>query len=206
MLITGWQKVWGFALQGPDSFTPAGDLSQGLPSTFGDTWQVNTLGYDQVYLVDDGIPGGPVWLGDIGGPRNIGEGYRRNDPVLYYAYDQNYSQFFSAQGEAAADQAFAIMNNFFTNHPNGVDGYSPSLSEFPFNSQHFNLTAQGLYLTDLKSVTLHLLVEQMGLASPERYTWTLADRFLPPGPGNVCPTAELYTVASTRIMALMTCH
>ena len=196
LLVTAWQRAQGFALLGPMPATPPADLSVALPTTFGDVWQVNILGYDAGYFVSI-FPGGPVWLGDLGGPKNIGEGYRRNDPVLYYAYDQNFSQFYGVQGEAAADQAFAIMNNFFTNHPTGVDGYSPNLTEFPFNSQSFNGTAVGLYLTDLKSVTLHLLVEQMGLTEPERYTWTLEDRFLPPG--GTCPFDEEYIVVQRNL-------
>src|SRR5215469_11178859 len=179
MLVTGLQQARGFALLGPLAFG-------------GDSWQTVILGYGLLYI-DTTLPGGPVFLGDIGGPRNFPEGYRRNDPVLYYAYDRAFSGYFGAQGEAAADQAFAIMNNFFTNHPNGVDGYSHSLSEFPFDSQHFNGIAQGLYLTDLKSVTLHCLVEQMGLAEPERYTWTLRQRFEGPSPPP-CPENVTYVV------------
>jgi hypothetical protein len=186
MLVTGWQKAYGFALLGPLPGTP------GLPTAFGDSWQVIAIGYGLAYQQSLDA-GGPVFLGDIGGPKNFPEGYRRNDPVLYYAYSRNFSGFFGAQGEAAADQAFAIMNNFFTNHPNGVDGYSHNLSEFPFDSQHFNGIAQGLYLTDLKSVTLHCLVEQMGLAEPERYTWTMRNRALGNSPPP-CPENTLYVV------------
>jgi hypothetical protein len=180
LLVTGGQQAWGYALLGP--------IANG-----GDSWQTGILGYGLAYQDILKYPGGPVFLGDIGAPKNLAEGYRRNDQVLYYAYDQNFSGFFGAQGEAACDQAFAIMNNFFTNHPNGVDGYSPTLSEFPFDSQHFNGIAQGLFLTDLKSVTLHCLVEQMGLAEPERYTWTLRQRteLASPPP---CPENVVYVV------------
>jgi hypothetical protein len=173
-LASGLQASWGFALLGPNG-------------NGGDAWQTAVIGYNLLYESFTDIPGGPVFLGDIGGPKNYAEGYRRNAPVLYYAYDQNFATFFGLDGEAAADQAFAIMNSL-TN----VDSYSSSLSEFPFTSQHFNYTAQSLYLTDIKSVTLHLLVEQLGLAQPERFTWTLAQRSaVAPG---VCPIDEIYTV------------
>src|ERR1039458_6689248 len=46
---------------------------------------------------------------------------------------------------------------------------------------------------DLKSTTLHLLVEQLGLTEPERYTWTLHDRYTAPGP-LPCPLLEYYLV------------
>jgi hypothetical protein len=177
-LAFGLQTAWGFALLGPNSQLLAGS---------GDAWQVTILGYDLIYL-NLGVPGGGVWLGDIGGPKNYQEEYRRNVPVLYYAYDDNFSGvtgegFFGKAGEDAADQAFAIMNSL----PN-VDNIDLSL--FPFQSQHFNSTAQGLYLTDLKSTTLHLLVEQLGLTEPERYTWTLHDRHI----GILCPVTTTYLV------------
>lgn len=179
LLLVGWQQARGFALLGPFAGSDA-------------TWQIATLGYAMPYI-DSEIPGDPVFLGDIGGPKNYSEGYRRNDPVVYYAYDSIFGRFFGAQGETACDQAFAMMNSFFTNNPNGVDGYSSNLTEFPFNSEHFNGTAQAFYLTDLKSVMLHLLVEQMGLAEPERYTWTLRQRFEGPSPPP-CPENVQYSI------------
>lgn len=189
-LILGGQMAWGFALLGPAPITPTPYLNQALPSGFGDIWQVVALGYGLPYE-NATIPGGPVFLGDIGGPKNIGEEYRRNVPVLYYAYDSTYAGFFGAQGETAVDQAFAIMNSL-TN----VDLYSAELAEFPFNSQHFNSKAENLYLTDIKSVTLHLLVEQMGLAQPERYTWTLHDRWQSP---IACPIGTYYIVVQRNL-------
>ena len=176
LLMAGAQVSWGFALLGPSG---NGE----------DSWQTTVIGYDLAYG-DESSPssyGGPVFLGDIGGPKNIGEGYRRNIPALYYAYDSSFLDFFGSNGVAAVDSAFAVMNSL-TN----VDSYSTNLSEFPLNSQSFNYQAQSLYLTDLKSVTLHALVEQMGLADPERFTWTLAERFLPSG--GVCPIDEYYLV------------
>jgi len=194
LIAASWQQARGFALLGPIPGTPAADLSVALPANFGDAWQVNVLGYDAPSFGGE-VPGDVFSFGDLGGPKNIGEGYRRNDPVLYYASDGtggSFAKFFGVQGEAAVDQAFAILNNFFTNRATGVDGYSPNLTEFPFDSQSFNGTAVGLYLTDLKSVTLHLLVEQMGLTEPERYTWTLENRYLPAG--GKCPVSENYIV------------
>lgn len=187
MLALGGQMAWGFALLGPSP--GGGAVTVPLPAT-ADPWQVVALGYDQPYI-NYGTPGGPVWLGDVGGPKNIGEEYRRNAAVVYYAYDANFAGFFGAQGEQAADQAFAIMNSL-TN----VDSYSANLNEFPFGSQHFNSTAVSLYLTDLKSVTLHLVVEQMGLAGPERYTWTLHNRAQA---GPPCPFGTTYTVVMRNL-------
>ena len=71
-----------------------------------------------------------------------------------------------------------------------MDGYSPELSEFPFYSKSVNYTAQSLGLTDLKSIILGLLVEQMALADPVRYVWTLRERVA----GTPCPAAVTYLV------------
>lgn len=174
LLAAGLQASWGFALLGPTG-------------NGGDSWQTAVIGYNLAYTDESSpiTPGGPVFLGDIGGPKNIGEEYRRNTSKVYYSYDASYLGFFGLSGADAADGAYAIMNNL-TN----VSSYSSDLSEFPLTSQHFNYQAQSLFLTDLKSVTLHLLVEQMGLAAPERFTWTLAERFVPPG----CPITTLYLV------------
>lgn len=169
-LLIGFQSAWGFALLGP--IANAGDAP----------WQLPEIGY--------GLPG------DVGAPKNIGEEYRRNTPVMYYTYDANFLDYFGSNGVAAVDSAFAILNSAFTNNPtgvtNGLDGYSASLSEFPLESQSINYQAQSLGLRDLKSVALLIMMEQLGLAEPERYVWTLHDRYLPPE--GTCPLDEEYLV------------
>jgi hypothetical protein len=188
LMMFSLQPALGFALLGPLPSYP------GVPANFGDVWQVPILGYGLGTIEEYLIPGGDVWLGDIGGPKNYQEEYRRNVPVLYYAYDDNFSGvtgegWFGKAGENAVDQAFAIMNSL-----NNVDSYSSDLHEFPFSSQSISPTAQNLYLTDLKSVALHLLVEQLGLTEPERYTWTLHNRYAAPGSTLPCPENMGYLV------------
>ena len=186
MLAFGLQPAWGFALLGPlPTYTGHSRPILVIPGRCRSGLWFGVFGA----IV---VPGGGVWLGDIGGPKNYQEEYRRNVPVLYYAYDDNFSGltgegWFGQAGENAVDQAFAIMNGL-TN----VDSYSSDLHEFPFQSQSFNHTAQDLYLTDLKSVTLHLLVEQLGLTEPERYTWTLHDRYA--APGSSCPVRKTWGI------------
>lgn len=124
--------------------------------------------------------------GDLGGPHNLGEEFRRNTPVLYYTFDQNFMDFFGSNGVAAVEEAFAMMNSL-TN----VDHYSPGLYEWPMEALSYNFKAQALNLRDLKSAALGLLVEQLGLGEPERYTWTLHDREV--GPGG-CPADVSYLV------------
>jgi len=178
VLAASVRASWGFALLGP--------LATGDPGT--ETWQVADIGYDMAGEGVLDIPGGQEWLQDIGGPHDLGQGYRRNIPVLYYSYDPSFDDgdFFGLEGKAAIDGAFNIMNAF-TN----VDQFSPSLSEFPLTGQHINYTAQALYLTDLKSATLHLLVEQMGLADPARFSWALHNMVVL---GPACPTDYAFIV------------
>jgi hypothetical protein len=157
-----------------------GVLSAGLPAaqafstlgpTNGEPWQVHDLGY-QLRI-------------DVGGPMNIGEDYRRNTPVLYYACDENFIDFFGSNGVWAVDQAFAILNNL---HP--ASSYSADLSEIPLEAKRFNPTAGALNLMDLKSEVLNLILEQMGVADSIRFTWTLHDRVA----GANCPVGMQYLV------------
>jgi len=155
---------------------PVGNNPKPIPSNAeGDSWQAPVIGY--------GLPG------DLNAPKNLGEEYRRNVPISYYAFDANFLDFFGSNGVVAVDGAFTVMNNL-TN----VSSYSANLSEFPLESRHINYQAQALGLYDLKSATLGILMEKVGLADPVRYTWTLHDRFHD-SPGPPCPLFMEYLVA-----------
>lgn len=144
LLATGLQSSWAFSLGGP--------IGNG-----GDSWQTATIGYGLT--------------GDLNAPKNIGQGYRRNVPVEYYAFDANFIGYFQEEGASAVDGAFDILNSV-TN----VDSYSDALTEFSTETRHQNYQAQALGLFDLKSWTLALMTEQLGLADPIRYSWTLHAR------------------------------
>ena len=165
LLVAGLQSSFGFALLGP------------IPGGGADAWETAALGYRYGTTIFVDVPGGPAFLGDVGTPKNIAEEYRRNVPVMYYTYDQTFLNYFGPDGAAAVDGAFAIMNGL-------PSADQTDLTQFPLESMFYNYTAQADYLTDLKSVTLHMLVEQLGLADPARFVWTLHDR-VPFGP--VCP-------------------
>src|SRR5271166_4006249 len=94
LLTLTGQWSWGFALLGP----------------FNEAYQVGDIGYN--------LPG------DIGAPKNLGEEYRRNTPVMYYACDANFTDYFGSNGVAAVDSAMAVLNAV-TN----VSLYSRELSE-----------------------------------------------------------------------------
>src|ERR1035437_5842777 len=173
-----WVGLLAIGLQSARAFSLAGPVGNG-----GDSWQILLIGY------------GPPR--DAVAPKNLGEEYRWNIPVLYYAFDQNYLEYFGSNGVAAVDQAFAILNNTFTNGPSavtqGLDGYSRDLSEFPLESKSVNYLAQALSLSDIKSLTLEIMAEELGLADPEFYVWTLRAReHITPGPN--CPENMNYLV------------
>jgi hypothetical protein len=163
-------------LQSTRAYSPGGPIGNNPnpvgPQPGGDSWQQPVIGY--------GLGG------DLNAPKNLGEEYRRNTPVMYYTFDDTFD-FFGDDGRVAVSGAFAILNNL-TN----VSSYSANLSEFPVESRHVNFQAQALGLLDLKSVTLGALMEQMGLADPVRYAWTLHDRF--ELPNTTCPVGMEYLV------------
>ena len=159
--------AWGFALLGPLPATPNEP----------DGWQQPVIDYGINVLFGVGFT--------PGGPKNLGEEYRRNTRVMYYAYNVNFLDFFGTNAATSIDGAFDIFNAL-TN----VSSYSSDLSEFPLNTKNINYTAQSLGLTDMKSFTLGVLADQMGLADPVRYAWTLRER----NPGPACPFTATYRV------------
>jgi hypothetical protein len=161
MLALSLQYAGAFALIGPLT----------APGVDG-TYQVPQIGYR--------LPG------DVGTPRNLGEEYRWNTPDLYYAFDQNFLDYFGSNGVVAVEQAISILN-----HLTNFSNLSPELSEYPLEATAENYRAGALFLLDLKSTALALFVEQLGLAEPERYVWTLRNRAV--GQGG-CPGDVAYTV------------
>lgn len=103
---------------------------------------------------------------DIGGPMPIGSGYRWNVPVLTYGFDQSFLDFFGTNGVAAVESAIQIVNNLPPASQIVVQSY-------PIASLHENFTAQAQSLCDLKSQTLSLLIEHLGLAEPARSIYVL---------------------------------
>lgn len=118
------------------------------------TWMQSTNGFRQP--------------GDIGGPMNLGEEYRWNVPVLTYAFDQSFLDYFGPNGVAAVEQAIQILNDLPP-----VSQLDPT--NYPPEATRVNYQAQALNLTDLKSKTLAVLLEQLGLARPTRHTFDVRD-------------------------------
>lgn len=151
VLVVGAHSVPAFTLIGPQG-------ASGTP----DGYQIPEIGYF--------LPG------DIGGPKNLGEEYRRNTPELYWTFDDAFLNYFGSNGVVAIEQAVTLMNGL-TN----MSSYSADLSEFALESRRFNYRAQAVNLIDLKSMALSMMVEELGLLDPERYAWCLRDRQTQPG-------------------------
>jgi hypothetical protein len=120
-------------------------------------WMTSDIGYNKT--------------GDIGGPMNLGEEYRWNVPTLVYAYDSAFLDYFGQRGVEAVEQAIQILNSIPS-----ISQFSTDLSEFPLDTRRFNHQARALGLLDLKSFALSGLLEEMGLTSPDRYTWAIRQR------------------------------
>ncbi len=109
---------------------------------------------------------GVINSGDIGGPMCISNEYRWNVPALTYGFDQSFSNYFGTNGIAAVESAIQILNDL-------PPASQIALTNYPFSSQHINFAAQSQNLNDLKSETLSLLLEHLGLAQPKRYMFVI---------------------------------
>lgn len=109
--------------------------------------------------------------GDIGSPVSFGEFYRWNTPIITYAFDSSFVTYFGKPGMAAVDAAMRILNG--VPHTTKM---SEDLSEFPLNSAQLNYEAAQLGLVDLKSSVLSLMLGQMGLGDPIRWSYGIRQR------------------------------
>lgn len=124
------------------------------------SWQTSAIGYNLA--------------GDVGAPMNLSEEYRITMPTLNYGFDATFLNFFGSNGVVAVEAAMTILNNI----PD-VRTMSYTLTEFPLQAiGPANSTAANLGVFDLKSAALSTVLGQMGLASPERWVFSLRDRIV----------------------------
>ena len=128
-------------------------------------WQTTDLAYMKQY--------------DIGGPMELTAGYRWNVPVIYYAFDESFIRYFGQQGMKAVDQAMKILNDLPAMTSVTNDGARLFYKGRPYpmsavGTPNGQALAAGLH--DVKSHALMLVLEEMGLAEPQRYSWTLRAR------------------------------
>lgn len=109
--------------------------------------------------------------GDIGAPVDLLAAYRWNTPVVTYAFDGDFIRYFGRDGMKAVDDAMRILNDV-----PATTKMSDDLSEFPLNTTHLNFEAAQLGLMDLKSVALQFMMEEIGLADPVRWNFSIRHR------------------------------
>lgn len=147
--------VFGFSLLGPFDSWQEPELHYQLPHA------LETLGdYEKINF-------GP----DIGGPQDLGEEYRWTIPTFYYGVDASFLNYFGLRGKEEIDKAIAILNEL-----PAYSTMSETLEEYPLESHRMNYRASALGIYDLKSQALQTTIEYLGLANPERFTWTLRGR------------------------------
>lgn len=128
------------------------------------SWQTLANGYDPA-----GFPA----------PKNLGEEYRWNKPIITYGFDYPFVNYFGSNGVAAVDRAIDILNNlprFSSITSSGNRLIDPRTGRpFPRTTKGINFRAQALDLMDLKSTTLSWMMQELGLVAAERYVWTIRD-------------------------------
>jgi hypothetical protein len=124
-------------------------------------WQTPRLGYDLNAAL-------------FGGPMNLGEEYRWNVPVVYYAFTPEFLNYFGQKGVDEVEKAIKFMNDLPPVSQLNIDDY-------PLTSQRINHRAEALFLVDLKSEALSFLLQGAGLTDPTRYVYTLRNRWISPG-------------------------
>ena len=144
-----------------------------------ETWQTQPLDYGVRYLpmypageltifnvLGYGSPIAAAYT-ELGGTKNMGQGSRQNTPIITYAYDSSFLNYFGAKGAAAVDAAFKVYNSL-------PAASSANLAKFLMEgNQQINYTAQALRMLDLKSTVMWLLAEHLGLIG-ETHTFDLA--------------------------------
>jgi hypothetical protein len=141
-----------------DAFSLLGPY--GINDNDGGVWQVPRIGYNIG--------------GAIGGPMNAeaGEEYRWNAPTVYYAYEASFLDYFGTRGREELEKAIKILNDLPPASLLNVDDY-------PMTAERVHPRASALGLLDLKSLALKALTEEIGLTSPNRYIYSLRNRFQP---------------------------
>jgi hypothetical protein len=106
---------------------------------------------------------------EIGGPKNIGEEYRWNVPVITYGFDPSFEEYFGKPGIAAVQAAFDLLNEI----PAASQIVVTNFQTISFAEDSRAVSAN---LLDVKTTTLSLVLRLLGLNDPENNVWVLRDR------------------------------
>src|ERR1041384_1635954 len=84
--------------------------------------------------------------GDFEAPMNLGEEYRWNTPILTYAFDPTFINYFGTNGIAEIEQAIKILNDL----PPASQMSDAYLNSLPLSTMGQNPQAAALGLFDIK--------------------------------------------------------
>jgi hypothetical protein len=122
------------------------------------------------------------YLDDMGAPKTIHSEFKRiyrwNIPQFVYSFDASFVNYFGFEGMEAVHEAIDVMNDFFVNdHYQGVSQLDLARHGFAgnYNTTWINTTAQNEQIIDLKSLTLGMMVNHLGLGNPHRHAFTIAE-------------------------------
>ena len=121
---------------------------------------------------------------DLGTPKELDMFYRWTTPHLTYGFDSSFVQYFGSDGIAAVTDAMNVLNDFFSPADGSYDGVSRlNLARHGFagnyNTAWLNGTAYNQNLIDLKSLTLGVMVNYLGLGNPYRHAFTATNALQP---------------------------
>ena len=105
-------------------------------------------------------------------PMNLSEEYRWNVPVLTYAFDPTFLNYFGTNGIVEVESAIKIMNDL----PPASQMTDAYINSLPLNTTEINVQASALSMLDLKSEALQELVRYQGLAAAVNFTWNVRAR------------------------------
>jgi hypothetical protein len=172
--VVGAQSALGFALIGPTDVAGTAD-----------SFETADIAYN-------------VGAAEHGTPKSLHDEYRRNTPIIYYAADQSFIQYFRGtngdEGLRELDKAFAMYNSVGKVSQLNVDDY-------PEDSRRPNFQAQAIGLMDLKSEVMGLMSEQVGLFQPSRWVWMLSLRQQIPNVTPTCPFNMAYDIQQRNYSA-----
>ncbi|MDG2213208.1 MAG: hypothetical protein P8M70_05225, partial [Verrucomicrobiota bacterium] len=181
------QSAYAFILMGPIDANENTLDGRMIPHWPGPDGILNTP--DDV--IQDLMNGGPFtgvassnMKDDMGGPKHINEFYRWNTPHLVYGFDREFVRFFGEEGIKAVNDAMRVLNDFFEPEDGQYSGVSElDLMRHGFKGNYstywLNVTAKNENLMDIKSLTLGMMVNYLGLGNPYRQMFTATNAWHP---------------------------
>jgi hypothetical protein len=130
--------------------------------------KVHLLGYavlaTSIFTVSAFSLRGPTQWPGVTTTVDVDEEYRWNVPVVTYAFDQSFIDYFGPDGIKAVRKAFDILNALPRASRIDIDSY-------PLHTRGFNTDASEQNLYDMKSMALSTIIQQLGLDSPTEHVF-----------------------------------